>query len=79
MSEKDIENKIKELIEDIRPLLNSDGGDIEFIRYEDNFAYVKLGGSCSHCEYIDGTLSYGVEAYLKDAIPELEGVINVGL
>ena len=37
-----MENKIKELILDLKPLINQDGGDIEFIRYEDNFVYIKL-------------------------------------
>ena len=72
-----MEEKIKELIEDLRPLINQDGGDIEFIRYEDNYVYIKLSGACSHCFYQDDTLSFGIEAYLKNEIPEIEGVINV--
>lgn len=74
-----MENKIKELIEDLRPFLNSDGGDIEFIRYEDNFVYIKLSGACAHCGFQDDTISFGIEAYLKDQVPEIEGVINVSL
>jgi len=73
------ENKIKELIEDLRPFLNQDGGDIEFIKYEDNFVYIKLTGACAHCGYQDETISYGIESYLKESIPEIEGVINVEL
>jgi len=72
-----MENKIKELIEEIRPFLNSDGGDIEFIKYEDKYVYIKLSGACSHCGYQDETINYGIKAYLKDQIPEIEGVINV--
>ena len=45
MDKLDIENKIKEEIEDIRPFLNMDGGDIEFIKYEDGFLYIKLTAS----------------------------------
>ena len=73
------ENKIKELIEDLRPFLNQDGGDIEFMKYEDNFVYIKLTGACAHCGYQDETISYGIESYLKECIPEIEGVINVEL
>lgn len=73
------ENKIKELLNDIRPLLNQDGGDIEFVRYEDNFVFVKLSGACAHCGYQDETITYGIENYLKESIPEIEGVINIDL
>lgn len=75
----DKENKIKELLNDIRPLLNQDGGDIEFVRYEDNFVFVKLSGACAHCGYQDETITYGIENYLKESIPEIEGVINIDL
>jgi len=74
-----MENKIKELIEDLRPILNQDGGDIEFIRYEDNYVFIKLSGACAHCGYQDETINYGIEAYLKEQIPEIEGVINIEL
>ena len=75
----DIETKIKDMLNDIRPFLNQDGGDIEFIKYEDNFVYVKLTGACAHCGYQDETISFGIENFLKDAIPDIEGVIKVEL
>ena len=71
--------KIKELIESIRHFLIQDGGDIEFLRIEDNYVYIKLTGACKNCLYQDGTISYGIEALIKDKIPEIEGVINVDL
>ena len=74
-----MEEKIKELIESIRPFLIQDGGDIEFLRIEDNYVYIKLTGACKNCLYQDGTISYGIEALIKDKIPEIEGVINVDL
>ena len=70
---------MKELIESIRPFLIQDGGDIEFLRIEDNYVYIKLTGACKNCLYQDGTISYGIEALIKDKIPEIEGVINVDL
>lgn len=76
---KDITSKIIEELEDIRPFLNMDGGDIEFIKYEDNYVYVKLIGACAMCEFIDVTLKDNIESYLKEEIPEIEGVINVEL
>ena len=77
--EKDKATQIKELLNDIRPLLNQDGGDIEFIKYEDKFVFIKLTGACAHCGYQDETINYGIETYLKDQVPEIEGVINVEL
>ena len=74
-----MENKIKELIDDLRPFLNSEGGDIDFIKYEDKYVYIKLTGACANCGYQDETINYGIENYLKEQIPEIEGVINVSL
>ena len=77
--EKNIEKKIIEIIDQLRPYLNSDGGDIEFIKYEDHYVYVKLTGACSNCMYQDHTLNDGLFEYFKNEIPEIEGVINVPL
>lgn len=74
-----MEEQVKELIESIRPFLIQDGGDIEFLRIENNYVYIKLTGACSNCFYQDDTISYGIEALIKDKIPEIEGVINVHL
>ena len=74
-----MEEKVKALIEEIRPFLIQDGGDIEFIRLEDNYVYIKLTGACQDCMFQDDTISYGLEALIKDKIPEIEGVINVTL
>ena len=68
-----MEEQVKELIESIRPFLIQDGGDIEFLRIEDNYVYIKLTGACSNCFYQDDTISYGIEALIKDKIPEIEG------
>lgn len=70
-------NKIKNAIEDLRPLLNMDGGDIEFVKYEDNYLYVRLTGACSTCMFQDNTLNEAVFNYFKNELPNLEGVINV--
>ncbi len=72
-----MEEKIKEIIEDIRPYLNNDGGDIEFIKYEDNYVFVKMYGACSHCGYIDFTLNDNLLELIKEQVPEVKGIINV--
>lgn len=70
-------DKIKTMIEELRPLLNMDGGDIEFVKYEDNYLYVRLTGACQTCMFQDNTINDNVLAYFKASMPELEGVINV--
>ena len=70
---------IKEAIEYLQLFLNMDGGDIEFIKYEDGYVYVKLTGACAHCGFQDVTLKDNIEAYLLEEIPDLKGVINVDL
>ena len=74
---KNNEQIIKEIIEDIRPYLNSDGGDIEFIKYEDNYVFVKLYGACSHCGFQDFTLNDNILELVKEQIPDVIAVINV--
>ncbi len=74
-----MEKKIRDLIEEIRPYLNMDGGDIEFIKYEDKYVYVKLIGHCANCGAQNFTLKNLVFNMLKSEIDEIEGVINVEL
>ena len=73
----DNKDKIKEAIDDLRPFLNMDGGDIEFIKYEDNIVYVKLTGACAGCSMIDITLKEGIEEMITTEIPEVKEVRNI--
>ena len=77
MQKNIIENKIKDIIDSLRPYLVNEGGDIEFIKYEDNNVYIKLLGACSNCQMIDFTLKDGIESTIKEEIPEVNSVINV--
>lgn len=74
-----MEEKIKSIIEEIRPYLNMDGGDIEFIKYEDKYVYVKLKGHCIECMDQDFTLKNFILNLLKNEVEEIEGIINVTL
>jgi Fe-S cluster biogenesis protein NfuA len=73
----DIENKIKEEIEKVRPYLQGDGGDVEFVKFENGDVYVKLSGACQNCSLIDFTLKDGIEEILVNEIPEVKSVIQV--
>lgn len=70
------ENKIKEVLDKIRPYLNNDGGDVEFVKYEDGICYVKLKGACAGCMFADMTLQNTVEEMIVSEIPEVIRVIN---
>lgn len=71
------EEKIKDIIEKLRPFLIGDGGDIEFVKYEDNIVYVKMLGACAGCGLIDYTLKDGVENAIKEEVPSVKGVVNI--
>jgi len=71
-----MEEKIIKVIEKIKPYINMDGGDIEFIKYEDGYVYVKMFGACVHCPSQKETLNDGLFHFLKEEIPEVKGVIN---
>jgi len=72
-----IEEKIIDVINKLKPFLNSDGGDIEFIKYENGIVYIRMTGACANCDLIDVTLNEGVEYALKEAIPEVKSIINI--
>ncbi len=76
--EKD-EEKILEILNQLRPYLNSEGGDFEYIKYEDDYVYIKLYGACATCGFKDFTIQDSIFASLKEEIPTLKGVINLEL
>ncbi len=74
---KETERKIVEILEKIRPYLNNDGGDVEFIKFKDGICYVKLKGACAGCAFADMTIQNTVEEMLVSEIPEVIKVLNV--
>lgn len=72
-----IENKIIAVIDKLRPFLINDGGNLEFIKYENNIVYVKLLGACAKCDMINITLKDGIEQMIINEIPEVKEVINI--
>ena len=71
-------DKIKQVIEKIRPQLQMDGGDIELISIEDDgVVKVRLLGHCAGCMHAQQTLTYGVERAIKQFVPEVKQVVNV--
>ena len=77
MKKMEMEEKVKEMVENIRPYLNMDGGDIEFIKFENGYLYIKLTGNCNNCIGQDSTLNDGLLPMFQEEIPEIKGIINV--
>lgn len=69
-----IRNQVKKALEDIRPRLQADGGDIEFLGIDNGIVKIRLTGACAGCPMSTMTLKMGVEQYLKKNIPEIVGV-----
>ncbi len=69
-----VKEKVEQELENIRPRLQADGGDVELVDVEDNVVKVKLTGACAGCPMSQMTLTQGVERVLKNKIPEIKKV-----
>ena len=73
-----LEEQIKTALDNVRPSLQADGGDVEFVSIsEDGVVSVKLTGACGCCPMAQQTLKMGIENYLKKEIPEVSSVVGV--
>ena len=78
ITDKTILSKIEDALAEIRPFLEADGGDINFVELTDEWVVkVKLVGACSSCNISMMTLKNGVEMAVKRAVPEVKEVIEV--
>ena len=77
MNQEEITNKIETVLNKIRPFLNHDGGDIEFLEFRDGVVYVRMIGACEGCALIEDTLQDGVANILKEEVPGVLQVVNV--
>ncbi|MDZ7743781.1 MAG: NifU family protein [Bacteroidota bacterium] len=79
-NKEELSNKVKKVIEQIRPYLQQDGGDIEFVEVtDDNIVNVRLTGACGSCPYSTMTLKSGVETAVVKAVPEIKSVEAINL
>jgi len=76
MKEK-IRDQAEEAIQEIRPHLQADGGDIELVDVEDGVAKVRLKGACAGCPMSTMTMKWGVEDFLKKRVPEITKVETI--
>ena len=78
IKDKEIINKIKDALQEIRPYLESDGGDIKFLELTDDWVVkVELIGACGTCEISAMTLKNGVESVIKKAVPQVKEVVEI--
>jgi len=78
MTNKEIEQKVLLALEEIRPFLNSDGGDISLVSIEENrIVNVQLHGACVGCSVNQMTLKTGVEMTIKKHVPQIEHVNSI--
>jgi len=69
-----IGDRVKKALEQVRPQLQADGGDIEYVGFDNGIVKVKLKGACNGCPMSAMTLQWGVENFLKKSIPEVTKV-----
>lgn len=74
---ENVEARIIAVIDKLRPFLISDGGNIEFVKFEDGICYVKMLGHCQGCPMMEVTLKDGIELAIKEEIEEVIEVRNI--
>jgi Fe-S cluster biogenesis protein NfuA len=73
-----LNDQVARAIQDVRPSLQADGGDIELVSVgDDGIVKVRLTGACGSCPMSTMTLKMGVENYLKKTVPEVKEVVQV--
>lgn len=77
MTDAEIIKGIKKVIKKLRPYLNQDGGDLDFVKFENGIAYIKLLGACMGCASSSDTMKNAVEAMMLEEVPGVIGVEQV--
>ncbi|NVK53607.1 MAG: NifU family protein [Flavobacteriaceae bacterium] len=77
MTLEEIHLNVEKALEEIRPFLISDGGNIKLISVDETNVMVQLEGACTGCSVNQMTLKNGVEATIKKYVPQIENVINI--
>ncbi len=75
MSNEETISKVKDTLEELRPYLQMDGGDMEFVELtDDNIVKIRLQGACAGCPGATYTLKLGIEKKVKEVVPEIQSV-----
>lgn len=73
----DVNATIERVIEQIRPAIQADGGDVQFVDYEDGVVKLRLLGACVGCPMSTMTLQAGIERMIRREVPDIKGVMAV--
>lgn len=71
-----MKEQVKTALEKVRPMLQADGGDVEFVDVNEGVVTVRLKGACKGCPMSQMTLKNGIERMLKKEIPEIKAVVS---
>ena len=78
MEKELLEKRVKNILEQVRPYLQADGGDVNFVELTDDLVVmVELTGACGSCPYSTMTLKNGIETVMKKSIPEIKSVEQI--
>jgi Fe-S cluster biogenesis protein NfuA len=74
-----IEEEVKNALDDVRPSLQADGGDVEFVSFAEDSGTlsVKLKGACGGCPMAQMTLKMGIENYMREKVPQVKTVVGI--
>lgn len=72
-----VEEQIQKILNKIRPYLNSEGGDLEYLGFKEGIVYIRMLGACIDCGALDSTLKDGIEALLVENVPDVIEVRNL--
>jgi len=72
-----MKEKVEAVLNEVRPALMADGGNVELVSVVNNIVKVKLTGACGHCPMAQMTLKMGIEAAIKEKLPEIVSVESV--
>lgn len=73
----ELKEKVEKAVEDVRKILQAEGGDCEIVDVEDGKVKVRLKGACAGCPFASITLKMRIEAIIKERVPEIKEVIPV--
>jgi Fe-S cluster biogenesis protein NfuA len=78
MADKALKDRVRDVLENVRPSLQADGGDVEFVDMNDEgVVQVRLQGACGCCPMAQMTLKMGIERHLKAKVAEVKEVVAV--
>lgn len=77
MTDQEMRARIEQVLDEIRPNIQMDGGDVSFVKFEDGVVYVRLEGACVGCPASSYTLKLGIEEAIKQHIPEVVEVVSI--